>query len=115
MALLEKCHDQDCKTLFPFISQQKYNVNIKKAFELAGLDRKVAVLNPQTRQHELKPLYEVASSHMARRTFIGGIYKHVQDPNAIGSMSGYVEGSKAFARYREVDDELKRSMVDLLE
>lgn len=115
LALLEKYRDEERGTLFPFISQQKYNVNIKKAFKLAGLNRKVAVLNPQTRQHELKPLYEVVSSHMARRTFIGGIYKHVQDPNAIGSMSGHVEGSKAFARYREVDEDLKRSMVDLLE
>lgn len=115
LALLEKYRDEERGTLFPFISQQKYNVNIKKAFKQAGLNRKVAVLNPQTRQHELKPLYEVVSSHMARRTFIGGIYKHVQDPNAIGSMSGHVEGSKAFARYREVDDDLKRSMVDLLE
>ena len=115
LALLEKYRDEERGTLFPFISQQKYNVNIKKAFKQAGLNRKVAVLNPQTRQHELKPLYEVVSSHMARRTFIGGIYKHVQDPNAIGSMSGHVEGSKAFARYREVDEDLKRSMVDLLE
>ena len=115
LSLLEKYYDEERATLFPFISQQKYNVNIKKAFKLAGLNRKVAVLNPQTRQHELKPLYEVASSHMARRTFIGGIYKHVQDPNAIGSMSGHVEGSKAFARYREVDDELKQSMVNLLD
>lgn len=113
-ALLEKYRDEDRGTLFPFISQQKYNDNIKKAFKLAGLRRKVAVLNPLTRQHELKPLYEVVSSHMARRTFIGGIYKHVQDPNAIGSMSGHAEGSKAFARYREVDEELQRSMVDLL-
>ena len=115
LSLLEKYYDENRNTLFPFISQQKYNVNIKKAFKLAGLDRKVAALNPLTRQHELKPLYEVASSHMARRTFIGGIYKHVQDPNAIGSMSGHVEGSKAFARYREVDDDLKRTMVNLLE
>ena len=115
LALLDKYYDENRNTLFPFISQQKYNDNIKKAFKQAGLKRKVAVLNPLTRQHELKPLYEVASSHMARRTFIGGIYKHVQDPNAIGSMSGHAEGSKAFARYREVDEELQRSMVDLLD
>ena len=113
--LLEKYYDEERGTLFPFITPQRYNDNIKKAFKLAGLNRKVAVLNPLTRQHELKPLYEVATSHMARRSFIGGIYKHVQDPNAIGSMSGHAEGSKAFARYREVDDDLKRSMVNLLD
>lgn len=52
---------------------------------------------------------------MARCTFIGGIYKQEQDPNAIGSMSSHAEGSKAFARYREVDEDLQRTMVDLLE
>ena len=30
-------------------------------------------------------------------------------------MSGHAEGSKAFARYREVDEELQREMVDLLD
>lgn len=36
-----------------------------------------------------KPLYEVASSHRARRTFIGNIYKKVKDPNLIGALSGH--------------------------
>ena len=36
LALLEKYYDEERGTLFPFISQQKYNVNIKKAFKLAG-------------------------------------------------------------------------------
>lgn len=30
-------------------------------------------------------------------------------------ISRHAEGSKAFARYREVDEELQRSMVDFLE
>ena len=115
MALLDKYYDENRDTLFPFICQQKYNDNIKKAFKQAGLKRKVAVLSPLTRQHELKPRYEVASSHITRRTFIGCIYKHVQDPNTIGSMSGHAEGSKAFARYREVDEELKREIVSAID
>ena len=114
-ALLEKYYDPNRETLFPFISQQRYNDNIKKAFKLAGINRKVAVLNPLTRMHEVKPLYEVASSHMARRTFTGGLYEKVQDPNIIGSMTGHAEGSKAFARYRKVEMQLKKSMVDLLD
>lgn len=67
----------------------------------------VSVLNPVTREPEQKPLYQVASSHMARRTFIGNLYKQVKDPNLVGSLSGHTEGSKAFARYRDIDEEMK--------
>ena len=51
---------------------------------------------------------------MARRTFIGNLYKKVKDPNIVGSMSGHKEGSKAFARYREIDEDIKKEVVDML-
>jgi hypothetical protein len=60
-------------------------------------------------------LYEITSSHLARRTFVGNLYKQVKDPNLVGSLSGHKEGSKAFARYREIDDEMKKELVDLLQ
>ena len=52
---------------------------------------------------------------MARRTFIGNLYKKVKDPNIIAAMSGHNEGSKAFARYREIDDDIKRETLSLLD
>ena len=82
--------------------------------ELAHLDRKVPILNLLTRQNEMRPIYEVATSHAARRTFIGNLYKQVQDPNLISSMSGHANGSQAFARYRTIDDDIKRGLVDLI-
>lgn len=94
---------------------QHYNRKIKEAFKKAGLDRIVTVLDQQTRQEVQKPLYEVASSHMARRTFIGNIYKKVKDPNLVGSLSGHKEGSKAFARYRDIDEDMKRELIGYLE
>jgi hypothetical protein len=33
----------------------------------------------------------------------------------IGMLSGHVEGSKAFARYRTIDDDMKQNMVKMLE
>ena len=42
----------------------------------------------------------------ARRTFVGAAYKVVHDPNIIGKMSGHVEGSRAFNRYRNIDDDV---------
>ena len=82
---------------------------------MAGIDRMVTVLNPLTGEEEKRPIYEVASSHMARRTFIGNLYKKVKDPNLIGSMTGHVEGSRSFARYRDIDDDVKKETVMLLE
>lgn len=113
--ILERYKDYDGKGLFPFTSQQQYNIDIKEMFKQAGLCRVVTVLNPTTREEEKRPLYEVASSHMARRTFVGNLYKQVKDPNLICPMSGHKEGSRAFARYREIDEELMKETVNLLE
>ena len=73
------------------------------------------VLNAVTREPEMKPLYSVASSHMARRTFIGNVYKRVKDPAIVGAMSGHKDGSRAFARYRDIDMDIKRDAVSVLE
>lgn len=112
--IYEKYKDEDNEMLLPFISEQKYNVAIKAAFTLAGLTRVVTVLNPTTRIEEKRPLNEVASSHMARRAFIGNLYKQVKDPSLIAPLSGHIDGSKAFARYREIDEEMKIELVDML-
>ena len=101
--------------LLPFISEVNYNLAIKEMFELAGLTRNVTVLNTITRMDEQKPLNKVASSHIARRTFVGNLYAKVQDPNIVGSLSGHVEGSRAFARYRKIDDEIKTDLINSIE
>lgn len=82
---------------------------------LAKIDRIVTVLNSLTGEEEKKPIYEAASSHLARRNFIGNMYRKVKDPNAIGKLSGHAEGSKAFARYRDIDDDMAKELVSFLE
>lgn len=101
--------------LLPCSNMQQYNEDIKEIVRMAGILRKVTVNRPGGGGTIMRPLYEVASSHMARRTFIGNLYKKVKDPNLIASMSGHSENSKAFARYREIDDEIKRGLIDLIE
>lgn len=113
--LIAKYQEYSRDSLFPFNTEQHYNRKIKEAFRRAGLDRTVTVLDQQTRQEVQKPLYEVASSHMARRTFIGNIYKKVKDPNLVGVLSGHKEGSKAFARYRTIDDDMKKELIGFLD
>lgn len=101
--------------LFPLIAEQQYNRAIKRIFLAAGLRRKVTILNPLTREPEQRPIWEVASSHLARRAFVGNLYKQVKDPNLVGALSGHKEGSRAFARYRDIDDEMKNELVRMLE
>ena len=114
--LIEKYRGWDKRgRLFPFIAPQNYNYAIKEVFTKCGITRDVIVRNPTTGEEEIKPLNEVASSHMARRTFVGGLYSKVQDPNLIGKMSGHVEGSRAFVRYRTIDDDLLKSVVSLID
>lgn len=112
--IVERYKSKTRPALLPFVSAQKYNDAIKEAFTLAGLTRPVTVLDPQTRQEVQKPLNEIASSHLARRTFVGNLYKQVKDPNLIAKLSGHAEGSRAFARYRDIDEDMRRELVNLL-
>lgn len=113
--LIRKYLDEGRQTLFPYISEQKYNKYIKEAFRKAGITRMVTTIDQRTRQNIQVPISDIASSHMARRTFIGNVYKSVKDPAIVGSMSGHKDGSKAFARYREIDMDIKRNAISVLE
>ena len=115
LSLIKKHEGEDVKgRIFPFISSQKYNDAIKRIFTIAGITRNVQVRNARTGEMEMKPINKIASSHIARRTFCGNLYFKVQDPNLIGQMSGHVEGSRAFSRYRKIEDETLKDIVNLL-
>ncbi len=113
--IVERYASEDRAALLPFIASQSYNYAIKRIFLAARLTRPVTILDPLTRQEVQRPLNEIASSHLARRTFIGNLYKQVKDPNLIAKLSGHTEGSKAFARYRDIDEDMRKDLVKLLE
>ena len=116
LALVRKYQGVDSSgRLFPYISSQKYNEAIREVFRACGVNRTVVVRNSVTGMNELVPISEIASSHMARRTFVGAAYKAVKDPNLIGAMSGHVPGSKAFSRYRRIDDEDLKSVISAID
>lgn len=103
------------EVIFPLHFNAKYNAAIKTISKKAGLNRMVTWLNPKTREDEHRPLYDLVSTHMARRTFIGNLYNKVKDTALISSMSGHVDGSRAFARYRTIDDTIKRELVEMID
>ncbi len=53
--------------------------------------------------------------YSARKAFAGNMYKNVKDPNLVCALSGHKEGSKAFNRYRKIDEETNRQTMSYLE
>jgi len=101
--------------LFNFCSLFHYNKFIKDAFTIANIKRTVAILDPLSGNEVFKNINEIISSHGARRFFVGTIYNEVQDPNLIGELSGHSYGSRAFSRYRNVNSDLKKKLVAILD
>ena len=113
--IIERYKGLEDGRLLPFVAEQYYNRALKAIFKEVGLTRSVTIIDPKTRNEVKRPLNEIASSHLARRTFVGNLYKQIKDPNIIASMSGHKEGSRAFARYRAIDDDIKAEAVALLD
>lgn len=101
--------------LLPFIKEQKYNVRIKQIFKRCGVTRNVTIYNSTTGKEEIRPICEIASSHMARRTFVGNLYKKVGNVDLVASLSGHTANSTAFFRYRDIDLETKQDLVDKID
>lgn len=73
-----------------------YNAKIKELLKHCGIDREVPVFNEETKQNDMIPLYEVASSKLARKTFVDMMAKVQIDVYASGLHS---RGSNAVAHY----------------
>ncbi len=113
-AILSK-YDLPNGDLLPYISDVKYNKYIKDLFRCVEINRIVTTVDPKTRENIQKPICEIASSHMARRVFVGGLYSKGVKNEIIGSMSGHVEGSKAFSRYYNIDIKDQQSAINLID
>ena len=114
-AIIERHYDLKRKELLPFISDQNYNEAIKEVFKLAGLTRNVVVRNSLTGEPEIRPLNEIASSHLARRTLTNILYKKYKDQSLVSSITGLAPYSCAYARYRDIDEDMRREMVSILD
>ena len=114
LEILARYRDVSGDRLLPFISAQKYNDDIHEFARLAGLDRMVIVLNKQTFEEEQHPLWEVTTSHTARKTFMEAMFRATGSERITSAFTGHADGSRAFARYTHVDDDMKRNALDNL-
>lgn len=89
---------------FPILNniygEQGYNPLIKSLMKACGMDRKVALFNEDTKQNEQKPLHEVASSKLCRRTHVDMVCKIQLDSWAAGL---HAVGSNAVSRYSSME------------
>ncbi len=113
-AILAKYSDLE-ERILPKINQNIYNRQIRKILRLLGIDRMVTVIDNETRQPVQRRICDIASTHTARKTFIGNLYKKVKDPNLVASLSGHADGTRVLARYREIDNDMKRELVKLID
>ena len=113
--ILDRYHGkQPDGRILPFIAEQNYNYAIKDILREAGITRLVSVLNTHTFEEESKPICDIASSHLARRSFISNVYEVTQEERLTISLSGHAEGSRALDRYIHIKQSTKRAVIDKL-
>lgn len=98
--------------LLPWVDNATYNRLIREAMRTAGLDRTIAVRDRRSGKQDIRKIWELGSSHLARRTFAANLYRIIRDTRMVASMTGHVPSSKAFDRYVFIDDEVKRDILD---
>lgn len=113
--IIAKYAGQPDNRLLPFISDVKYNVAIKKVLRAAGITRTVIVQNKLTYEEETRAICDIAASHLARRTFMGNMFKKVKSERIVSAFTGHAARSQAFSRYTDVDDEMKRQIIQEIE
>lgn len=84
----------------PNYGRQRYNKTLRHLLEFCGIDRQVSIFNPETCDNESKPLYQVASSKLARKTHIDMLNKVQINYYAAGLHSA---GSDAVFRYTSLE------------
>lgn len=97
--------------IMPFMNSVHYNEKLKSVFKKAGLDRKIIRYSHETNKEEILILHEIASSHLARRTFVDILCQAGEPIHVVASMSGHSERSKAFDRYRQRPEQLQKDAV----
>ena len=116
MQLIEKYRGVDKNgRLFPFKNLTTYNESIKEIFRIVGITRYVYGSADPTSDHFYNQFCDMATSYTARKTFIGSAYKVLKSPEIISTMSGHAPGSTSFCRYRTIDDEDRKEVIDLLD
>lgn len=115
MQIIDKYRGMNGEYVIPRISTAAFNNRLKSVFaSCKEVDTPVTIRDKHTGESVVTTLSKVASTHMARRTFIGCLYENGFRESDICALSGHKEGSISIQRYRKVSDTIKQSMIDSL-
>lgn len=109
--IIERYKECAGERLLPFVNVTLYNKRIKEIFRIAGMNRIVMIQDSNTFQTTARQLWQVASSHMARRTFMANMFKATKSERITSSFTGHANGSRSFSRYTSVDDDMKLDIL----
>ena len=84
----------------PNYEKQVYNKALRRLLQFCGIDRRVCLFDPELADNVYRPLYEVASSKLARKTHVDLLTKVQINYYAAGL---HREGSAAVFRYTSLD------------
>lgn len=101
--------------ILPFLNESDYNARIHDMARIAGLKRKVIILNSRTNEQETKELWQVTTSHVARKTFSMAIFRTTRSEMVSASFTGHSNNTRSFKRYAKVDDEMKKQILNELQ
>ena len=79
------------------------------------ITRIVTIPDPKTRENKQVSIADIATSHMARRVFVGGLHRKGVKNEIIASMSGHTKDSKAFSRYYNINQQDQEQAMKLIE
>ena len=115
LAKYTKAPDEDDPHIFLTISNQKYNSHLKEAGKLAGMtgDWITEKQSGRTKTREVRPKYELLTSHVARRTFVTMCLRKGMSPEDIRAVTGHTTADMMM-KYVKFDDESKREKMSIL-
>lgn len=116
-AIMERyIHAENCNTLFPRISSQRYNEYLKEACKKAGFDSVISetFYRGGRRVQETHAKWELMTSHAGRRTFICNSLALGIPPEVVMKWTGHSD-YKAMRPYIDVADEVKKSAMALFD
>lgn len=98
--------------LLPFVADATYNEYIHIIAKQAGLNRRIITLKGGVPIN--LPLWQVCTSHTARKTFAQRIFSITHSELLTSSLTGHSGNTKVFGRYAQVDDDMKREIINNL-
>lgn len=97
------------------LNNQKYNAHLKEVGKLAGMtgDWITEKQSGRTKTREVRPKYELLTSHVVRRTFVTMCLRKGMSPEDIRAVTGHTTADMML-KYVKFDNESKREKMSIL-